>query len=212
MITDREPGSAGEHFLQEQRGSSGRAAKFYSAQMLDHLNARMQAFVSAQEMAFIATSDGAGESDCSFRAGPPGFIRVLDAQTITYPEYRGNGVMASLGNLLENPHIGIMLIDFVDALIGLHINGTATVLNPVQARTAYPQLAADGGVPGRAAQHWVLVDVTEAYIHCRKHIPRFARAPQQRDWGTDDPGRKGGDFFAASTSPRLRPPSCVKVT
>lgn len=63
----------------------------------------MQAFVTAVAMAWIATASAAGECDCSFRAGPAGFIRVVDGHTITWPEYRGNGVMASAGNLLENP-------------------------------------------------------------------------------------------------------------
>ena len=43
----------------------------------------------------------------------------------------------------------------------------------------------------------MLVDVDEAYIHCRKHIPRMQRLPEKRDWGTDDPARKGGDYFGA---------------
>ena len=49
-------------------------------------------------MVWIATADAHGECDCPFRAGPPGFVQVLDDQTARYPEYRGNGVMASLGN------------------------------------------------------------------------------------------------------------------
>ena len=202
-VTHSEPGSAGEHVLQEGCGSTSRAAKFYGTQVLGYLNERMQAFVAAAQMLFIATADGAGECDCSFRAGPPGFIKVLGADTIAYPEYRGNGVMASLGNMLQNPHIGILIVDFVEALIGLHINGAASVLDPVQANRTFPALTADTGAPGCQAEHWVAVEVHEAYIHCRKHLPRFQRVPQRRDWGTDDPHRKGGDYFGAATSLRL---------
>jgi predicted pyridoxine 5'-phosphate oxidase superfamily flavin-nucleotide-binding protein len=202
-VTHGEPGSAGEHVLQERCGSTSRAAKFYGTQVLGYLNERMQAFVAAAEMLFIATADGAGECDCSFRAGPPGFIKVLGADTIAYPEYRGNGVMASLGNMLQNPHIGILIVDFVEALIGLHINGAASVLDPVQATRTFPALTADTGAPGCQAGHWVAVEVHEAYIHCRKHLPRFQRVPQRRDWGTDDPHRKGGDYFGTATSLRL---------
>ena len=63
----------------------------------------MVEFIGRQKMVWIATADGHGECDCSFRAGPPGFVQGLDPWTMRYPEYRGNGVMASLGNLLENP-------------------------------------------------------------------------------------------------------------
>lgn len=77
----------------------------------------MREFIGRMEMAFIATADGARECDCSFCGGPAGFIRVLDDQTIAYPEYRGNGVMAGLANMLQNPHVGIFLVDFTQDLV-----------------------------------------------------------------------------------------------
>ena len=55
------------------------------------------------KMAFIATSDAHGECDNTFRAGPPGFLRVLDEKTVMWPEYKGNGVMASMGNIIGEP-------------------------------------------------------------------------------------------------------------
>ena len=184
---DLRPGSAGEHHLQTSFGTTERADRFYADQLLDHLNDRMIEFVGRQDMAFIATADAAGECDSTFRAGTPGFIQVIDERTVAYPEYRGNGVLASLGNISENPHVAILLIDFVSDLIGLHINGTAEIVG---------NTAGDSPV-GRTPERWVLVHVEEAYIHCRKHIPRMVPAPRQRAWGTDNPLTKGGDFFAA---------------
>jgi predicted pyridoxine 5'-phosphate oxidase superfamily flavin-nucleotide-binding protein len=190
------PGSTGEHQLQEVYGSTERAERFYREQVLDHLNPRMREFVARQEMAFVATSDAGGECDASFRAGPPGFLHVIDPHTLAYPEYRGNGVMASLGNISENGHVGLLLVDFVQDLIGLHINGRARVLEDAQLRPYVPGLPLETA-PGRRAEHWVLVDIDEAYLHCAKHIPRFVPAPRTRAWGTDDTRRKGGDFFGA---------------
>ena len=97
------PGSDGEHELQRRYGTQERARRFYAQQLLDRLNERMIQFIGRQEMVWIATADAHGECDCSFRAGPPGFVQVLDPWTLRFPEYRGNGVMAPLGNLLENP-------------------------------------------------------------------------------------------------------------
>lgn len=187
------PGSPGEHELQIELGTQDRAAKFYDEQMLDYLNTAMIEFVRKQEMAFISTSDAQGECDASFRAGSPGFLHVIDERTLAYPEYRGNGVVASMGNIRENPHIGILLIDFVDALIGLHINGRATVMPDYLLRDTVDDLPLEM----RKVESWVVVDVKEAYIHCRKHIPRFVPAERTRHWGTDDPGAKGGDYFGA---------------
>ena len=53
--------------------------------------------------------------------------------------------------------------------------------------------------------NWVLVvvvEVQEAYIHCRKHIPRMVPILRERSWGTDDARRKGGDHFGAKADRR----------
>ena len=188
------PGSNGEHALQERYGTVARARSFYRRQVLDRLNESMREFIARQEMCFVATADAAGECDCSFRAGPPGFVRALDEHTLLYAEYRGNGVMASLGNLDENPHIGILFVDFFQDVIGLHVNGYAKIMPDPAMRLAHPILPVDT-VPGRRAERWVSVHLEEAYIHCAKHIPRLAKLPRDRSWGTDDARRKGGDFF-----------------
>ncbi len=206
MSEQLRPGSDGEHALQDRLGTEDRAEKFYSEQVLDRLNDTMIEFVRRMDMAFIATSDKSGECDSSFRAGSPGFIHVVDERTVAYPEYRGNGVMASLGNISENPHVGILLIDFVDDLIGLHINGSARIVDDDVIRNAVPQLPAEQ-VKGRIPERWVVVDVEEAYIHCRKHIPRMVPATRRRSWGTDNVNTKGGDYFGAKATSRPIPVS-----
>nr|CEL15823.1 hypothetical protein [Kibdelosporangium sp. MJ126-NF4]CTQ93748.1 hypothetical protein [Kibdelosporangium sp. MJ126-NF4] len=195
------PGSRGEHLLQCAYGSRERARKFYDNQLLDHLNEAMIEFVGRMEMAFVASADAKGECDSSFRAGPPGFLRVLDARHIAYPEYRGNGVHASLGNVSENPHLAILMVDFVRDLIGLHVNGSARVVEDADMRVHHPDLPAEIE-RGRAPERWVVIEVEEAYVHCRKHIPQLRPVDQSRDWGTDDTRRKGGDYFEAKASQR----------
>ncbi|WP_009760369.1 pyridoxamine 5'-phosphate oxidase family protein [Rhodococcus sp. JVH1] len=197
-----EIGSVGERQLQQRHGTADRAARFYADQVLDHLNLAMIEFVGRQEMTFVATADASGECDNSLRAGAPGFIHVIDSTTLAYPEYRGNGVMASLGNILENPHVGLILVDFVHDLIGLHVNGAARLVEDADLRSEVVGLPV-GGSNGRTPECWVVVDVDEAYIHCRKHIPRMARVPHHRDWGTDDVKRKAGDYFDAKDTTRL---------
>ena len=202
------PGSHGEHVLQERYGTGQRARSFYRRQVLDRLNAGMREFIARQEMCFVATADAGGECDCSFRAGPPGFVQVLDERTLVYAEYRGNGVMASLGNLADNPHVGMLFVDFTRDVIGLHVNGRARVVETPELLSLHPEAAAGapadaGGARFKArAERWVRVRVEEAYIHCAKHIPRMLKVPREIAWGTDDVRRKGGDFFAASCEAR----------
>ncbi len=195
------PGSAGEHLLQGAYGTTERAQRFYRDQVLDHLNEAMIEFVGRMEMAFISTADAGGECDASLRAGPPGFLHVLDERRVAYPEYRGNGVLASLGNISENPHVGLLLVDFVEDLIGLHVNGRARIVEDADLRAECPELPADF-VRGRAPERWVVVHVEEAYVHCRKHVPRMQVVPRTRDWGTDDAPRKGGDYFGVRAGQR----------
>lgn len=206
MMPASQPGSAGEHVLQERCGTTERAARFYETQFTSALTPQMREFIGRMEMAFVATSDGAGECDCSFRAGPPGFIRVLDDRTLAYPEYRGNGVMASLGNVLQNPQIGMLLIDFERDLIGLHINGDAQVLTPADMQLIDDDLP-ESGHPGRRPERWVVVSVAEAYIHCSKHIPKLVPQSRVRHWGTDNPRLKGGDHFGVSAFKESQEPA-----
>ncbi|MGA6828481.1 pyridoxamine 5'-phosphate oxidase family protein [Nitrospira sp. NS4] len=201
----KRPASSGEQQAQRQFGTGARAAAFYANQMLDHLNQPMQEFIARQEMLFVATSSASGDCDCSFRAGAPGFVQVLDGKTLAYPEYRGNGVLASLGNILENPHIGLIFLDFFRSTVGLHVNGAARVCTREQAQ-ALPHLSARLRESGhlsdeRRADAWILIDVEEAYIHCSKHVPLLKLLDKGILWGTDDEHAKGGDFFKVKREP-----------
>lgn len=190
-------GTHGEQVMQEQLGTAFRADRFYTRQMCTRLNAAMIEFVARRELMFVGTSAADGSCDVSMRAGPPGFVHVFSEELIGYPEYQGNGVLASLGNIVENPHIGIFMADFVDELIGLHVNGTARIVVDDDVRAAHPDPPVER-LRGRRAERWVLVDIEEVYIHCRKHIPRMVPADRVREWGADNPARKGGDHFGVA--------------
>ncbi|QJY45927.1 pyridoxamine 5-phosphate oxidase [Pseudonocardia broussonetiae] len=190
------PGSEGEHALQCAYGTEERADRFYAEQVRGRLLPAMVEFVRRMEMVFVATSDAGGECDASLRSGPPGFLAVLDDRTLAYPEYRGNGVHASLGNISENAHVGLLMLDFERDRIGLHVNGTARIVEDADFHAEHPGVPHDPA-PGRRPERWVVVHVEEAYVHCRKHIPQMQRVPLRRSWGTDDPARKGGDYFGA---------------
>jgi hypothetical protein len=166
--------------------------------MADRLNANMREFIGRMEMAFVATSDAHGSCDSTFRAGPAGFVRVLDGATIAWPEYRGNGVMASVGNISENGHVGVLFVDFVRDLIGMHVNGAARLVPADEFAVMHSDHVTRDEIPGRRPERWVVVDVHEAYIHCSKHIPRMEPRPRTRDWGTDNKRKKGGDYFGVA--------------
>ncbi|MDQ1012771.1 putative pyridoxine 5'-phosphate oxidase superfamily flavin-nucleotide-binding protein [Streptomyces sp. V4I23] len=199
-------GSAGERLLQNHLGSAERAAGFYGRQVQPQLTPQMREFIRQQNMVFISTADAGGECDASFRAGPPGFVVDLDQRTLTYPEYRGNGVLASAGNVTENPHMGLLFIDFTHHHIGLHVNGRALLRTDEEQRRTYPRLPVDTA-PGRRPDLWVHLVVEEAYVHCSKHIPHLE--PAQRPRLSPDSRPKDAEYFVAPRPPA--PPSQAPV-
>src|SRR5207253_10075676 len=76
---------------------------------------------------FIATADASGRPDCSFKGGASGFVRVTGPSELAFPDYDGNGMFKSLGNLVVNPHVGLLFIDLHERPRRLRVNGTATV-------------------------------------------------------------------------------------
>jgi uncharacterized protein len=197
----KRPGSKGEHKLQKKFKTEKSASAFYNTQLRNTLNPEMSQFISKQEFVFISTADSKGECDASFRAGHAGFVKVLDEKTLIFPEYKGNGVLASMGNIAENPHIGMVFIDFYQSSIGLHVNGKAEIFSSVKLEV-YPDPSRKIKVEvkksaARKPISWIKVEVEEAYIHCSKHIPLMEKRDKKIHWGTDDAKLKGGDFFNA---------------
>jgi predicted pyridoxine 5'-phosphate oxidase superfamily flavin-nucleotide-binding protein len=189
------PDTSGERRLQDRLGTRDRADEFYRRQVLDHLNDRMREFIGRQSMMFLATSDAHGACDNTLRAGPAGFVCVLDRHRLAWPEYRGNGVVASRGNLLENPHVGLLFVDFVQDVVGLHVNGRAVLVDDHDMRRCH-DVPVDPA-PGRRPEQWVVAEVEEAYIHCSKHIPRLYRAPVEHRHLTHA-GPRRSDYFGTA--------------
>lgn len=200
------PGSDGEHGLQRQFGTEDRADGFYARQVLDYLSPTMQEFIARQEILFVATADRHGECDCTSKFGRPGFIRVLNENFLMYPEYRGNGVFANLGNITENPHIAMLILDFYRDTVGLHVNGNARIVDNdelLEYRDNLPddvieEIHQEGK---KQPERWVMVEVEEAYIQCSKHIPLMKKLDKRIEWGTDNVVAKGGDYFKLQELP-----------
>jgi predicted pyridoxine 5'-phosphate oxidase superfamily flavin-nucleotide-binding protein len=69
-------------------------------------------FVESASMFFLATVDAEGHPDVSYKGGMPGFVQVVDDRTLAFPSYDGNGQFRSLGNILVNPHVALLFVDF----------------------------------------------------------------------------------------------------
>jgi hypothetical protein len=118
------------------------------------LGEELRLFVEQQEMMFVATFDDDGEHACTFRSGPPGFVRVLDVNRLAWPEYAGDVE-------LEAIDVSLLFLNGARDAIGLHIDGRAKVLDDRSMRRAYRCLPE----PMRGAEpaHWVTVYVEEVH-------------------------------------------------
>lgn len=85
-----------------------------------------RAFIESRPFFFLSTADAEGRPESSYKGGVPGFVRVLAPQTLAFPSYDGNGMFKSLGNLLVNPYVGLLFMDF-ESPKRLRVNGRATL-------------------------------------------------------------------------------------
>src|SRR5918999_147574 len=84
-------------------------------------------FIESAIYFFIATADAEGRPDCSFKGGMPGFVRVTGQSELAFPDYDGNGMFKSLGNMLVNAHVGMLFIAMHDKPKRLRVNGAARI-------------------------------------------------------------------------------------
>src|SRR6185436_7393847 len=96
--------------LQDAFGSRKLADRLDETLRRERFNDGDKAFVEESPFFFLATADEEGRPDCSFKGGMPGFVRILDETTLAWPDYDGNGMFRSLGNVLANPHVGLLFI------------------------------------------------------------------------------------------------------
>jgi len=134
----------------------------------DSIDADDRAFIEARDMFFLATADADGAPQCSYKGGEPGFVRVLDEHTIAFPSFDGNGMYLSLGNLTENPRVGLLFVDF-EGQKRLRLNGTASIDADDPLLPAYPR-----------AQCVVRVSATEVFPNCPRYIHKLELVERSR--------------------------------
>jgi uncharacterized protein len=148
-------------------GSRELQDRFDSRRLADRLEERIvrpalspdqQAFVESVDCFFLATADAEGRPTCSYKGGDPGFLRVVDESTLAFPCYDGNGMFLSMGNVLENPAVGLLLLDFERAN-RMRIQGDASIDLDDPLRAEFPE-----------AQFVVRVAVREVFPNCPRYI------------------------------------------
>lgn len=122
-----------------------------------------KAFIENACYFFLATADDSGRPDCSFKGGMAGFVRVTGSSELAFPDYDGNGMFKSLGNVLVNPNVGLLFIALHGKPQRLRVNGTASV-------------NAEDPLKGQIVGAQLVVRVTARAIfpNCPRYIPSLA--------------------------------------
>ena len=178
----------GSRALQEQFDTT-RLADRVGELVHDRLSNSDKAFIEHMDMFFLATVDEQGHANCSYKGGEPGFVRVIDDMTIAFPNYDGNGMYLSMGNVLKTKQVGMLFIDFENRW-RMRLNGEATIDASDPLMADYPE-----------AQFIVRVKAREVfpncprYIHQMKLVQRSKFVPKSA-CETPVPSWKKGDWAA----------------
>lgn len=121
-------------------------------------------FIHNQSMFFLATANADGFPDCSYKGGAPGFVQVIDDETLVFPSYDGNGMFKSVGNIAASSRVGLLFLDFENPR-RLRVNGTATVSanDPLLNRFLGAQLI-------------IRVHAHQIFVNCPRYIHRMQMA------------------------------------
>lgn len=178
---------------------------FGSRAMADRLDERLRrsafteddaAFIGSLEFFFLATATPIGQPDCSFKGGPPGFARVIAPDLLVWPDYDGNGMFKSLGNMAVNPSVGLLFMRFGDKPKRLRVNGRAVVSldDPLQAEFI-------------GAQAIIRVTPVDIFPNCPRYIPDVENAKAsayvpEEGKAAVEPAWKSWDMFSDVVPPR----------
>jgi predicted pyridoxine 5'-phosphate oxidase superfamily flavin-nucleotide-binding protein len=178
---------------------------FGSRELADRLEKRLRRsaftdedaeFIVSLRFFFLATADAEGQPDCSFKGGDPGFVRALAPDLLVFPDYDGNGMFKSLGNIRANPRVGLLFIAMEETPKRLRVNGTAEVV------LDDPLLRQFEG-----AQAIVRVTPEDIFPNCPRNIPHMQMledSPYIPRCGVQrvEPAWKKFDGFADVVPPR----------
>lgn len=188
----------GNRELQARFGSSQLADRLVERLWRDRFKDEDKAFIESVGFFFLATADAEGRPDCSFKGGPAGFVRVLAPDRLVFPDYDGNGMFKSLGNIGVNTHVGLLFIAMGEKARRLRVNGRASL-------SFDDPLLND--MPG--AQCLVSVAPDHIFPNCPRYIPDLEHGKLSdylpaADVEPKEPAWKGFDMFKDVVPPRRR--------
>ncbi len=188
----------GNRELQEHFGSTRLADRLAERLWRDRFKDDDKAFIEAAGFFFLATADSEGRPDCSFKGGVPGFVKIAAPDLLVFPDYDGNGMFKSLGNIRVNPQVGLLFISMGEKQQRLRVNGRASLHFADAMLTDF-----------EGAQLIVRVVPEHIFPNCPRYIPDLGNGrpsdylPKEGE-PHKEPAWKGFDAFKDVVPPRSR--------
>jgi predicted pyridoxine 5'-phosphate oxidase superfamily flavin-nucleotide-binding protein len=164
----------GSRELQDRFDTRALADRIDGLLVSDTISEGDRTFIEARDMFFLATADAEGRPTCSYKGGEPGFVHVLDEHTLAFPNYDGNGMYLSTGNVLRNPHVGMLFLD-LEKGHRMRLEGEASIDLADPLRSEWPE-----------AQFVVRVRARAVYPNCPRYIHRYELVKRSRFVPQDD--------------------------
>lgn len=189
--------------LQDRFDTRRLADRLMEVKVHDRLTPDDRDFIERLDMFFLATVDEDGQPTCSYKGGDPGFVTVVDERTLAFPNYDGNGMYLSMGNVDATRGVGLLFIDF-ERPRRIRVEGVARLSFEDALLDRYP-----------GAQLIVRVDVRRVFPNCPRYIHRHQlveRSPFVPHAGTPPPvpAWKRSEWAAdvlPENDPARRPPA-----
>lgn len=154
--------------LQDRHDTRRIADRLAEVTVHDRFTRDDRGFIESLDMFFLASVDAAGQPTCSYKGGDPGFVTVLDDRSLAFPNYDGNGMYLSMGNVSEAGAVGMLFIDF-EHQHRMRVDGVARIVSEHPLLARYPE-----------AQFLVVVQATRIYPNCPRYIHHYRLVERSR--------------------------------
>ena len=194
--------STGSRSLQDRHDTRRLADRLADVTVHDRFSREDRSFIENRDMFFLATVDAEGQPTCSYKGGDPGFVTVMDDRSLAFPNYDGNGMYLSMGNVSQTGAVGLLFIDF-EQQRRMRVDGVAKLVPDHPLLEKYPE-----------AQFLIVVEAQRIFPNCPRYIHHYQLVERSRfvphagattpvpgwkrsDWATDvlaanDPARDPG--------------------
>lgn len=151
----------GHRALQDRFDSRRLADRLTEVTVSDAFSDHHRSVIANAPFFFLATADADGWPDVSYKGGVRGFVRVLDDTTLAFPSYDGNGMYRSMGNIADNPKVGLLFVDF-ERSRRIRVKGTATLADDAATLADWP-----------GAELVVKVTLDKAFVNCPRYVHKM---------------------------------------